>query len=74
MLNEPTVLACRALARRVLAVAVSGSIGDWSAYIDAVPGAKHSDEMAQVARTGVKLDRKLAELIFPGLDIKKFRS
>ena len=55
----------KALARRVIAVAVvNEEIGDWTAYIDAVPGMNHTDEFADVARTGSKLDQKVAEYYF----------
>jgi hypothetical protein len=68
------LLSCRALAKRVLAVAVEGAIGDWTAYIDAVAGSCHSSEAEEVTRTGVKLDVGVAALLFPHLDIKKWRT
>ena len=68
------ILSCRALAKRVLAVAVEGAIGDWSAYIDAVAGVNHANETEEVMRTGVKLDVGIAALLFPHLDIKKWRA
>lgn len=56
------------LARRVLAVAmVNEEVGDWSAYIDAVPGADHKKEIIFVASMGDKLPEKLATFIFPAL-------
>jgi hypothetical protein len=67
------IIACRALATRVLAVAVEGGIDDWAAYIDAVPGNSHDAEAAKVAKDGNKLSRKLAEVIFSDLDMTKYR-
>lgn len=54
-----------ALAKRVLAVAVIGSVGDWAAYIDAVPGTNHDYEKYVVAREGEKLPYEIAILLFP---------
>lgn len=55
----------RALSSKVLVVAVEGAIGDWAAYIDAVPGNNHDNEFFEVAEHGAKLDRHLAEILFP---------
>lgn len=54
-----------ALSAKVLAVAVEGSIGDWSAYIDAVEGKSHEREKQQVAENGSKLRKEIAEVLFP---------
>ena len=54
-----------ALDSRVIAVAVEGGIGDWSAYIGAVEGRNHDEEWEEVARHGTKLPREVAELLFP---------
>lgn len=67
------ILMKKALAAKVLAVAVEGDIHDWAAYIDAVPGKKHDDEAQLVAEEGVKLDRDVAAVLFPCLDMKKWR-
>lgn len=54
-----------ALSRRVLAVAAQGSIGDWAAYIDAVEGENHEEEMQRVADHGTKLPYGIAKILFP---------
>ena len=55
----------RALAREVLVVAVQGGRGDdWAAYIGAVPGMDHDREWEEVARSGSKLPREVAEVLF----------
>ncbi len=62
----PETLIYRALDRRVLVVAViNDNVGDWNAYIGAVPGIKHDHEYAEVAKTGSKLPLPIARLIFP---------
>lgn len=56
----------RALANRVLVVAVTNEhVGDWAAYIDAVDGHDHDKEYEEVARTGNKLPKAIAEYLFP---------
>jgi hypothetical protein len=63
----------RPLAMRVLAVAVvkhapgdrSGWFGDWSAYIDAVPGMDHRAEWPDVRDLGRKLPEGVAAILFP---------
>lgn len=67
------ILDWKALAVRVLAVAMEGEIGDWAAYIDAVPGREHKLELEEVMKSGMKLDKKVAAALFPKLDIKKYR-
>jgi hypothetical protein len=54
-----------ALDQKVIAVAVEGEVGDWTAYIGAVEGKDHNEEWRQVAKYGSKLPRKVAEAIFP---------
>jgi hypothetical protein len=55
----------KALAQQVLIVAVvNETVGDWSAYIDAVAGYNHRVEYLDVPRSGTKLDRKVAEYYF----------
>lgn len=61
------------LASRVLVVAVLSPHGDWAAYIDSVPGKNHTEEWAEVARGGIKLDEKLAHVLFPHLKRKPYR-
>lgn len=63
----------RALATRVLAVAVPGEIGDWAAYIDAVPGRDHSEEYKEVMHHGCKMDKRIAATLFDSLDPEKYR-
>lgn len=60
-----------ALACRVLAVAVEGEVGDWAAYVDAVEGEDHDREWQAVAKSGEKMSREVAELLFP--DFKDLR-
>lgn len=56
------------LARRVMAVAsYDEEVGDWAAYIDAVSGMCHDDEMQAVVDHGLKLPKRLAEVMFPAL-------
>ena len=54
-----------ALDSRVIAVAVEGSIGDWTAYIGAVQGKNHNEEWEEVAQRGTKLPKEVAQLLFP---------
>lgn len=62
-----------ALAQKVIAVAVVNTIyGDWSAYIDAVPGIMHKNEFMEVVNLGEKLPEKIAVILFPHV-AKKFR-
>ena len=61
----PNVIGVYAFSSRVLAVAVQGGIGDWCAYIDAVPGKDHKEEFEEVARKGEKLPQAVANVIFP---------
>lgn len=61
----------RALNSHVLAVAVEGNHGDWSAYIGSVQGNKHEDEWQEVRDHGSKLPKEVAELLFP--DFKNLR-
>ena len=62
-----------AMARDVLVVAVPGQIGDWAAYIGAVPGKNHDNEEEEVARTGAKMRKLFAVTMFPNLDPDKYR-
>lgn len=67
------MLRYRALDRQVLIVAVVNTIvGDWSAYIGAVPGECHEDEYEEVAAYGTKLSKELATVLFPDL-AKKYK-
>jgi len=55
----------RALDKRVLAISVINTeVGDWSAYIGAVPGKNHEQEKYEIAETASKLDERIARLIF----------
>ena len=58
----------RALAQKVLSVAVTRIEGAWAAYVDAVPGQKHSLEFEAVLDNGAKLDEAVARSIFPEFD------
>jgi hypothetical protein len=56
----------RAIAHRVLAVArVNTDIGDWTVYIDAVPGENYEEEWEKVERHGDKCSEAMGEVIFP---------
>jgi hypothetical protein len=67
----PKTVVYKALAQRVLAVAVYDTdVGDWSAYIEAVPGKNHLNERMDAARTGEKLPYEIARILFPELAIK----
>jgi hypothetical protein len=60
------IVAWKPLSCRVIVVATANlDVGDWSAYIDAVPGRCHREEYQEVGRSGNKLPRKVAELLFP---------
>lgn len=63
----------RALGRQVLVVAVPGQIGDWAAYIGAVPGVSHEKEVGEVAMHGDKLTKALASILFPRFDPAAYR-
>jgi len=54
-----------ALDSKVLVVAKEGGIGDWAAYIGAVPGLNHTFEWQRVRDNGTKLPQKVAEILFP---------
>jgi hypothetical protein len=66
------ILSVKVLCRRVLAVATKGAVGDWAAYIDAVPGHNHEREAVDVADNGDKLPQAFAEVLFPDL-AKEYR-
>lgn len=49
----------------VLAVLViNHTLGDWKAYIGAVPGIKHSEEWREVANRGAAMHRVTARALF----------
>lgn len=61
----------RALASKVLVVAKQGGAEyDWAAYIDAVPGINHTQEVEEVKRSGTKLPYEVAKVLFPSFDRK----
>lgn len=57
------IIATYALGQRVLAVQVK-RIDGWTAYIDAVPGIRHSEEKDAVASHGEKLPERIAKALF----------
>lgn len=61
---EPRTL-YKALAPRVIVVAVPRIECAWAAYIDAVPGVNHYQERDNVSAHGEKLAEPLARLLFP---------
>ena len=58
------IAATRALANRVLCVAVMRIEGAWCAYVDAVPGVNHQVEALAVADNGDKLPEHIARAVF----------
>jgi len=64
-MTEGEILQKYAFAKDVLAVAILGGVGDWSAYIGAVQGINHDVEQFEVAKFGEKLPEDIARLIFP---------
>lgn len=64
------ILIWKPLDAHVLAVAVQrlDSPGAWKAYIGAVPGVRHEDEIQGVASLGNALEEKVARAIFPEFD------
>ena len=58
----------RALSSKVLAVANSRIEGAWAAYVDAVPGYDHRQEIAEVLARGAKLEESIARALFPGFE------
>ena len=59
--------AYHALAMHVLAAAkFNYSVGDWAAYIDAVPGMNHEAEYEAVLKFGNKISKAMAETLFAG--------
>ena len=67
-------LVYHALATKVLAVAsVNEEVGDWSVYIDAVPGMNHDDEMEEVRARGSKTFKEFAECLFPRFKHLRYR-
>ena len=59
------VILRRALSARVLVVARTRIEGRWSAYCDAVPGQRHTDEFDAVLETGAKVQEDVARALFP---------
>ena len=62
-----------ALATNVMTFAIANvSVGDWAAYIDAVPGINHDKELDQLLekRMSSKLPYEIAKIIFPYFDSK----
>jgi hypothetical protein len=62
-----------ALDVRVLAVAVEGWTMDWSCYVGAVEGDKHSLEVEDVKRHGSKVSERVARAFFPNEPWKSLR-
>lgn len=62
------------MSTKVLCVAVEGSVGDWTAYIDAVEGESHSVEWQEVKDHGSKLPQEIAEILFPNFKGLRWRA
>ena len=58
----------RALSRRVLVVAKPRVEGAWKAYIDAVPGMDHPEEVEEVLREGATVPEATARTLFHSFD------
>jgi len=56
------------LARRVLVAAKPRVEGTWKAYVDAVPGQNHPEEVELVLKEGSQLRETIARSIFPSFD------
>ena len=65
-MTENKLLAYHPLAMKVLTIAVMGEIGDWAAYVDAVPGISHKREALEMLESGnaTKLPKDVAKLIY----------
>jgi hypothetical protein len=61
------------LATNVIAVAIEGYAGDWAAYIGAVSGKHHEEEVEEVLNHGAKLSKEIAEILFPEFKRLKYR-
>ncbi len=61
---EP-VIRWKPLASRVLIVAKTRAEGAWKAYIDAVPGIRHRDEVDEVLDYGDEASETIARIMFP---------
>lgn len=77
-----TIIYKEALARKVLVIAKlnyqdeapnEGILFDWACYIDAVNGIDHDEEKYKVVSNGTKLAVELAHILFPQVDIEKYR-
>lgn len=69
MIDEEKHREWTALSRTVLVVASANrKVGDWSAYIDSVPGENHSEEWEKVLIEGTKLPYDVARVLFPYFD------
>lgn len=61
------------LASRVMTIAIANiTVGDWAAYVDAVPGENHDEEFVQLLekRCSTKLPYEIAKIIYPRYDGK----
>ena len=65
--NWKPVVIHRALATKVLCVAVFRPERKWAAYVNAVPGNSHAKEAMRVATSGVKMKEEWARAIFPDI-------
>lgn len=69
--GKEAVVDYQALHPKVLVVAKANPLlGDWAAYIGAVPGEDHSKEWQDVYDQGAKLRPDLAALLFPNFAAK----
>ena len=56
------------LARFVMVVAKPRVEGTWKAYIGAVPGMNHPEEIEEVLRQGATVPERIARAAFPSFD------
>ena len=48
----------------IICASVNIAVGDWTVYIDAVPGKNNMNEWKEVARNGTKVDQAVGEYYF----------
>ena len=61
------------LSAKVIVAAREGAVGDWAAYIGAVPGHNHEKEYEEVLANGEKLPQEVAEVLFPNFKRLRWR-
>lgn len=67
-------LACKVLAVASINKTDEDELFDWAVYIDSVEGNNHDNEYLEVAKSGTKLNIKIAAAIFPSFPIERYRT